>query len=262
MPYTALQLETREHIARITLNRPASANALDATLAGELNRAVAEVGTDPQMRAVILTGAGGAFCSGGDLKSFAAALARADERLRDVLDGLHAAVLGLAHLHVPTIAAVRGVAAGAGLSLACACDLVLAGESARFTVAYTRAGLTPDGSCTYFLPRRIGTGRALELILTNRVLAAREAEAWGLVTRVAPDAEVATAADDLAARLAAGAPLAQAGAKRLVDAGWTATLEEQLAREAEMVTAIARSDDAREGIGAFVEKRVPRFTGA
>jgi 2-(1,2-epoxy-1,2-dihydrophenyl)acetyl-CoA isomerase len=164
-------------------------------------------------------------------------------------------------MEAPVIAAVSGAAAGAGLSLACACDLILAAESARFTVAYTRAGLTPDGSSTYFLPRRLGLGRALELTLTNRPLTAQEALAWGLVNRVVPDADLAAESSALAMQLAAGPTRTLGAAKRLLRESWESALTEQLDREAAAISAIFTSDDAREGILAFVEKRSPRFTG-
>jgi 2-(1,2-epoxy-1,2-dihydrophenyl)acetyl-CoA isomerase len=263
--YTALLFEVRDAVAHITLNRPEVYNALDATLAGELAQVVSRCAQDTSVRAMILTGAGTAFCSGGDLRSFHAGLTDGQggvgDRVSQTLGPLHEAILGMTKLDAPVIAAVNGVAAGGGLSIVCACDIIVVAESARFTVAYTRAGLTPDGSSTYFLPRRIGMGRALDLTLTNRSFSAREALEWGLASRVAPDADLLAEAGALAALLANGASGALGGAKKLLHAGWTATLEEQLDREAESIIRMANSPDGREGVTAFVEKRTPRFAG-
>ena len=145
--------------------------------------------------------------------------------------------------------------------MACACDLVLAAESARFTMAYTRAGLTPDGSSTWYLPRRVGLGRALELTLTNRMLSAREALDWGIVSRVVADDDFAAGVDALAAELAAGPTGTFGEAKRLLWGGWNESLETQMAHESATIAARAATSDAREGIAAFLEKRSPRFTG-
>jgi 2-(1,2-epoxy-1,2-dihydrophenyl)acetyl-CoA isomerase len=263
--YSALLFEVRAAVARITLNRPAVYNALDVTMARELAQVVGRCAQDAAIRAVILTGAGTAFCSGGDLRSFHAALTDGQggigDRVGQTLGPLHEAVLGMTKLQAPVIAAVNGVAAGAGLSIVCACDIVVVAESARFTVAYTRAGLTPDGSATYFLPRRIGMGRALDLTLTNRTFSAREALEWGLASRVAPDADLTVVAGEIAAQLASGATEAFGAAKTLLYAGWTAPLAEQLDREGESIVRMANSPDGREGIAAFVEKRPPRFAG-
>ena len=147
------------------------------------------------------------------------------------------------------------------MSLACAADIVLAAEGAKFTMAYTRAGLTPDGSSTYFLSRIVGLRRALELTLTNRVLSAVEAVALGIATRVVPEAELLDEAQALAAEFAAGPTQAYGAAKRLLHAGWTGTLETQMELETRTIADVARGGDAREGIAAFVEKRPPKFSG-
>ena len=165
-------------------------------------------------------------------------------------------------MNAPVIAAVHGSAAGAGMSLACAADFVLAADSAKFTMAYTRAGLTPDGSSTYFLPRIVGLRRALELSLTSRVLTAAEALALGIVTRVVPEASLLDEARRLAAELAAGPTQALGATKRLLHAGWTGTLETQMELETRAIADVARGHDAREGIAAFAAKRPAKFTGA
>lgn len=261
MPYTALLLTVDRSIARITLNRPDAANALNLELARDLMHAALQCDQDPSIRAVILTGAGRMFCAGGDLKSFAAQGEHLPHHLKEVTTYLHAAMSRFTRMNAPLIAAVNGPAAGAGLSLVCACDFVLAAASARFTMAYTRAGLTPDGSSTYFLPRLVGLRRALELTLTNRQLSAQEAQEWGIVTRVVPDASLMSEAEALAAQLAAGATLALGAAKRLLHSGWTETLETQMEHETQSIAAIARTADAGEGIAAFLEKRTPQFHG-
>jgi 2-(1,2-epoxy-1,2-dihydrophenyl)acetyl-CoA isomerase len=246
-------------VARIVLNRPNAANSINLDLARELLRAAARCDEDPAVRAVVITGAGNTFCVGGDLKSFAAQGERLSRHLREVTTHLHAAVSRLARMDAPVIAAVNGTAAGAGMSLACACDLVLAAESARFTMAYTKVGLTPDGSSSYFLPRLVGLRRAMELTLTNRVLFAREALDWGIVSRVVADGELEAQADDLAADLASGATAALGASKRLLHGGWNETLETQLEQEGRTISDASRSADGGEGIAAFLEKRAPRF---
>jgi 2-(1,2-epoxy-1,2-dihydrophenyl)acetyl-CoA isomerase len=259
MPYTALLFEVQNSIARITLNRPDAANALNLELAKDLMHAALQCDQDPAIRAVILTGAGRMFCAGGDLKSFAAQGEHLPHHLKEVTTYLHAAMSRFTRMDAPLIAAVNGTAAGAGMSLVCACDFVLAAASARFTMAYTRVGLTPDGSSTYFLPRIVGLRRALELTLTNRQLSAQAAQDWGIVTRVVPDASLMAEAEALAAQLASGATLALGAAKRLLHSGWGETLETQMEHETQSIAAAARTADAHEGIAAFLEKRAPQF---
>jgi 2-(1,2-epoxy-1,2-dihydrophenyl)acetyl-CoA isomerase len=210
---------------------------------------------------VIITGAGRMFSGGGDLKSFAAQGEQMPYHLKEVTTYLHAAVSRFTRMDAPVIAAVNGTAAGAGLSMVCSCDLVLAAESAKFTVAYTRIGLTPDGSSTYFLPRIVGLKRALELTLTNRLFSAQEAQEWGIVIKVVPDANLQAEADGLAAQLAAGATGALGAAKRLLHSGWNETLETQMELETQTIATRAHTADGREGIAAFLEKRTAKFTG-
>jgi len=261
MAYTTLTLDIRDHIARLTLNRPEVGNALNDAMARDLMDAALQCSEDPTVRVVLFSGAGATFCVGGDLKMFAAGGDQLPSGAKELTTYLHAAISFLARMDAPVIAVVQGAAAGAGLSLACACDLLVAAESARFRVAYTRVGLTPDGSSTYFLPRLIGLRRALELTLTNRTLTTQEAYDWGLVNVVAPDAELTMRAEELAAQLVAGAPLALGAAKRLLHASWNTTLETQMASESQAIADITRTADTREGIAAFVEKRTPHYTG-
>ena len=261
MEYTTLLFDVRDHVAHITINRPEAANSLNASMARDMMHAALRCDDDPEIRAAVVTGAGRMFFTGGDLRSFAAQGERLPYHLKEVTTYFHAAVSRMARMDAPVVAAVNGFAAGAGMSFACACDIVVAAESARFTMAYTRAGLTPDGSSTYFLPRIVGLKRALELTLTNRVLSAQEALAWGLVTRVVPDAELLDEAGRLAAELAGGATKAMGAAKRLLHTGWTETLETQMEHEAQAITAMARTRDGREGVEAFLNKRSPTFEG-
>ena len=261
MQYTTMLFEVKDQIARITLNRPEAANALNLEMSKDLMQASLQCSEDPDIRAVIITGAGRMFSGGGDLKSFAAQGEHMPAHLKEVTTYLHAAVSRFTRMDAPVIAAVNGTAAGAGLSLVCSCDLVLAAESAKFTVAYTRIGLTPDGSSTYFLPRIVGLKRALELTLTNRLFSAQEAQEWGIVTKVVPDANLQAEADTLAAQLASSATGALGAAKRLLHSGWSETLETQMELETQTIAARAHTADGREGITAFLEKRAAKFTG-
>jgi len=261
MSYETIDLVVRDGVAHLTLNRPAAANSITVELARDLMEATLRCDEDRAVRAVVLAGAGRMFCGGGDLKTFAGKGADLPHYLKEVTTYLHAAVSRLTRMNAPVIAAVQGSAAGAGLSLVCAADFVLAADSAKFTMAYTRAGLSPDGSSTYFLSRIVGLRRALELTLTNRILSAAEALALGIVTRVLPEAQLLEQARELAATFAAGPTLAFGTSKRLLHAGWTGTLETQMELETRAIADVARGHDAHEGIAAFVEKRPPRFTG-
>lgn len=261
MQYSTILFEVNNNVARITMNRPEAANALNMDMAKDLMHASLRCSEDAAIRAVILTGAGRLFSGGGDLKSFAAHGENMPYHLKEVTTYLHAAVSRFTRMDAPVIAAVNGTAGGAGMSLCCFCDLVLAAESAKFTMAYTRVGLTPDGSSTYFLPRIVGLKRALELTLTNRMLTAQEAMEWGIVTKVVPDANLQAEADALAAQLATGAPGAFGGVKRLLHSGWSETLETQMELETQIIAARAHTADGREGIAAFIEKRAAKFTG-
>jgi 2-(1,2-epoxy-1,2-dihydrophenyl)acetyl-CoA isomerase len=260
MGHQTLELRRDGAIARITLDRP-PANALDLTMARELAEVALVCDEDPEVRVVVLTGRGKAFCAGGDLASFGAAGERVPTLLKEVTAGLHVAIARFARMRAPVIAAVNGVAAGAGFSLVTACDLAVAAASARFTMAYTRAGLVPDGSSTFFLPRLIGLRRTQELMITNRMLGAAEALEWGVLTRVVPDAELETAVDALAREIAAGPTGALASVKRLLLLSGGDRLEAQMEAETREIADAARRPDGREGIAAFLEKRPPRFDG-
>ncbi len=263
MTYTTLDFELRDAVAWITFNRPERFNALDPTMARELCDVANRCSSDRGVRAAVLTGSGDqAFCAGGDVAVFAERLDDIEVLVKEVTTCLHAAVSRFARMRAPLIAAVNGVAAGAGLSLVACCDLALAAQNATFTSAYTRIGLTPDGSSTHFLSRLVGPRRAMELYLTNRVLSAAEALDWGLVNRVVPAAELGTEAEALARRLAEGPTAAHGGVKSLMQSAASESLETQMELESRAIAAAGASADGREGIRAFMEKRPPRFTGA
>jgi 2-(1,2-epoxy-1,2-dihydrophenyl)acetyl-CoA isomerase len=260
--YSTLLFDVREHVAHITLNRQESANGINLEMASEIRHAARRCATDPEIRAVLLAGAGKMFCAGGDLKAFAAQPeGELPGFLEQVTLHLHQAISHFARMNAPVVAAVHGSAAGGGFSLACACDFPFAAESAKFTMAYTRAGLTPDGSSTYFLPRIIGYRRTLELAITNRVLSAREAAEMGLVSRVVPDADLIAEATKFATQLATGPTAAYGGVKRLLIDSFTNTLEAQMYLEGDYISAMGRTTDGREGIASFLAKRPPKFSG-
>jgi len=261
MAYAHLRLEIRGRVAHLTLARPERGNALVLEMAEELSDAVGRLGDDSAVGAVLLSGEGPNFCLGGDVKTFATHGERVPEYLRPLATALHVAVSRLTRLDVPLVAAVQGAAAGAGMSLACGADFVIAADSARFTMAYTKIGLSPDGGSSYFLPRIVGMRRTIELMVTNRMLTAEEAREWGIVTRVVAAADLAREAQAFAASLASGATRALRAAKRLVREGWNESLESQLEQETREIVEASRSADAREGIRAFAERRPPRFRG-
>ncbi|MBV8054485.1 MAG: enoyl-CoA hydratase/isomerase family protein [Deltaproteobacteria bacterium] len=257
-----VEFEVRGHVGYITLNRPDAANALNAEVARQLDQAALLCDENADLRAVLLTGAGRMFCGGGDLKAFAAQpLEQLPAYLKSITLHFHQALHRFARMRAPLVIAVNGNAGGGGMSLALAGDIVLAAESAIFTMAYTRIGLTPDGSSTYTLPRLIGLRRAAELMLTNRTLSAREAEQMGLITRAVPDAELRQQAEALVQELVQGATRAFGGVKRLLYSSATASLAEQMELETEWIAEMARTRDAHEGITAFLGKRAPKFSG-
>ena len=262
MRFENLTLEVKDGLARLTLNRPKAANSFNLDLTREFLEAATICANDSAIRAVLLTGAGRFFSAGGDLKNFAAAEDQIPKLVAETADALHAAISKFARMNAPIVAAVNGPAAGAGMSLVCMTDIALAAESAIFTMAYTAAGLAPDGSSTYFLPRAIGIRRARELMLTNRILSAAEAHAWGIVERVVPDDDLIAEAEKLARALASGPTLAFGAVKKLLLASQNAQLEDQLDAETSAIVSMTRASDGREGVAAFREKRKPSFKGA
>lgn len=261
MQYDTLEFEVRDAVAHVTLNRPRAGNSINLEMGRELLQAALRCDEDPSIRAVVLAGSGNAFCVGGDLKDFAEQGEDLPRHLKELTAYLHGAISRMTRMDPPVVAAVHGAAAGGGFSLAISCDLVLATESSRFAMAYSKAGLTPDGSSTYHLPRLVGLRRTMELAVTGRELSAREAFEWGIITRVVPDEDLMEEAAALADRLAAGPTKALGTSKRLLHGGWTETLETQMEHETRAIADISRTADAREGISAFLEKRAASFRG-
>jgi 2-(1,2-epoxy-1,2-dihydrophenyl)acetyl-CoA isomerase len=259
--YSTIQLERDGGIATLTLDRPESANALNLEMATELMRAAIELDEDAGVRAVILTGNGKMFCAGGDLGAMKEAGDGASSYIKEMAGNLHLAVSRFARMRAPVIAAVNGTAAGAGFSMICATDLAIASETAKFTMAYTGAGLSPDGSSSYFLPRIIGQRRTFELMLTNRVLNSADALDWGLVNQVVTAEDLMPTVQTLAGHIASGPTGAFAVVKRLLLNSAHDSLESQMEHETRGIADSARTEDGREGISAFLEKRLPKFTG-
>jgi 2-(1,2-epoxy-1,2-dihydrophenyl)acetyl-CoA isomerase len=259
--FDTLKLEIEGGVAHLTLNRPDDANALNLPMAKDFLDAALHCTTHAEVRAVLLDAVGKMFCAGGDVKSFAALGDRLPAGMKELTTYLHAGISTFSRARQPVVIAVQGAAAGAGMSLAASGDLVLAGESAKFTMAYTGIGVSPDGSSSYFIPRLIGMRRTQELMITNRRLSAAEALEWGLVTQVLPDAELAEGAMGLARSLASGPTRAYGGVKRLLNESFTSTLETQMELEARVFVENTETADGREGIQAFVEKRKPSFQG-
>jgi 2-(1,2-epoxy-1,2-dihydrophenyl)acetyl-CoA isomerase len=244
-------------VLTITLNRPDVLNALNHAVHEGLHAALAEA-RDPAVRAVVVTGAGRGFCVGQDLQEFRAGAADVAGHLRSTY---HVTVLGIRSLEKPVLAAVNGPAAGAGLSLALACDVRIASDRASFVPAFSGIGLVPDSGGTWLARRLLGQARAFEWLATGRKLAALEALEWGLVSEVVPDAAFAERTREIAERWASLPTRAVWETKRLLDAAETSTFEEQLEREAETQAVLTRTRDFAEGVAAFLEKRPAAFTG-
>lgn len=256
-------LERSGAVATVTLNRPEALNPLSKALGAALRERLQEAAADPAIRCIVLTGAGGAFMAGGDLKEFRDTL---DEmRDRATFDPLfrnaHDCIRSLRSAPKPVIARVRGPAAGFGLSLVVACDLAVASDNAFFALAYTGIGTSPDGGMSYHLPRLIGARRTLELALLNERFDAATALAMGLVNRVVPDADLDATVDAMATRLASGPTRAYARTKALVNASFDNDLNGQIALEEDAFHHCVMGPDFEEGVGAFCDKRKPGFTG-
>jgi len=242
----------------ITLNRPDAYNAFTRELHSELHLALTDEAADPAIRAVVVTGAGKAFCAGQDIREFRELPGPIGAALEETY---HPNVRALRALPKPVIAAVNGAAAGAGLSFAVACDLRVASDAAVFVPGFIGIGLVPDAGGTWFLHRLLGYARAFEWMSSNRRISAAEALDWGLVSEVVPAADFEARVAEIAATWAAMPTRAVAASKRLFDRAYEAGLEEQLALEAEEQGQVTETDDFREGVDAFLEKRAPSFSG-
>ena len=255
--YDTIQYEVGGGVATITLNRPDSLNALNATMRRELLAAIKAAARDDSVRALLITGSGRAFCAGADLRG-----GEGERQFRRVLTSEYNPLIeAIRTLPKPVVVAVNGVAAGAGMSLALAADLVVAADVARFVPAFNRIGLVPDSGLTRVLVRALGRHRAAQLLLSGESLSAGEAADAGLVTAVVPADGLAEAARELALRLAAGPSRTLGYTKRLINAAEEATLRGMLAQEAAFQDLAGRTDDHAEGVAAFAEKREPRFSG-
>ncbi|MCB1891546.1 MAG: 2-(1,2-epoxy-1,2-dihydrophenyl)acetyl-CoA isomerase PaaG [Rhodocyclaceae bacterium] len=258
---SAILYQFSDGVARITLNRPDKLNSLNEAMHGELRQAIGRVQTDGA-RSLILTGAGRAFCTGQDLSERVTPPGAPPPDLGLSIETHYKPlVLALRALPLPVIAAVNGAAAGAGANLALACDIVLAAQSAFFIQAFSRLGLAPDCGGSYFLPRLAGTARALGLALTAGKLPAEQAAAWGMIWQCLDDDKLMPEAEALAVRFAQGPPLAYAAIKRALYASPHNTLEQQLDMERDTQGQLGRSEDYREGVAAFMEKRPAVFKG-
>ncbi|HEV2362954.1 MAG TPA: enoyl-CoA hydratase-related protein [Caulobacteraceae bacterium] len=249
-----------DHIATLTLNRPEASNGMNVSLMKALHEAVMRCHREPEVRVVHLRGAGKNFCAGGDVREFASKGVELAAFLREVTAWLQMAVGALIRLNAVVVAEVQGFAAGGGgLGLVCASDIVIAGHSAKFLAGATRVGMAPDGGGSVILPHLVGFRRATEMILSNRIVEAPEAEQIGLITRQVPDEDLVAEAAATAAFYAAGAPLALSAAKRLL---WNALdVERALPEEARTVSTLSGTADSREGLAAVIEKRKPVYQG-
>jgi 2-(1,2-epoxy-1,2-dihydrophenyl)acetyl-CoA isomerase len=246
-------LEQRGGVATIRMNRPDRRNAYNAEMG--------EAAADPSVRCIVLTGSGKAFSAGGDVEMMRTFGESGGREFLDLTIRLNAFISALRRAPKPVVAAVNGVAAGAGFAMALACDSAVAASSARFTPAYENLGLSPDGGLTFFLARAVGVQRAMGMTLFSKSLPADQALAWGLVQEVFPDAEFAARADALADRLAEGPTLAYARTKELCNRALSQPLEAQLEEERQNIARSGGTHDFREGVQAFLEKRSARFQG-
>lgn len=261
MPFATILFEISDGAAQLTLNRPEKLNSFNIPMHREIRDALDQVNRDGGVRVLLITGAGRAFCAGQDLSDRAVTPGEAVD-LGASIDMYYAPLVRrLRSLPVPVVCAVNGVAAGAGANLALACDLVIAAKSASFIQSFSKIGLIPDTGGTYFLPRLIGTARAMGLALLGDKLTAEQAASWGLIWQSLDDAEFRPAVDALVKQLAAGPTVALARIKQAIYASGSNTLDQQLDLERDFMRELGYSNDFREGVLAFLEKRPPRFTG-
>ena len=259
---SSLNLERADQVAIIELNRPEAMNAIDLDLRRSLNAALDEVARDPQINVVVLTGAGKGFCTGSDLKRAAADTDNSVRRVaRTMLHDFQPILETITRMEKPVIAAVNGPAVGIGMSLALACDLIMMSSSAYLLAPFTNLGIIPDGGAAWFLTRRLGYGRAMEVLMEAQKLSAEYCLASGIVNRVEAPESLRAAATTWAASLASRAPLAMALTKRVGRMSMNMSLSDALTLEAELQTFLFRTEDAQEAIAAFGDKRKPTFKG-
>ncbi|HZS57910.1 MAG TPA: 2-(1,2-epoxy-1,2-dihydrophenyl)acetyl-CoA isomerase PaaG [Gemmatimonadaceae bacterium] len=261
MEYQHVLREVEAGVLRLTMNRPEVLNSCNRRMAGELREAFESAAKDDSIRAVLLTGAGRAFCAGQDLAEAAPPDGSTPPDFGDIVRGYNALILAIRRLEKPVVAAVNGVAAGAGANLALACDIVIAADSATFIQAFVKIGLVPDTSGTYFLPRLVGFARATSLAMLGGKLPAAQAKEWGMIHDVAPGASLMETAGALARDLATQPTRALGFIKRALNESMTNGLEDQLKLEGELQRLASRTADYKEGVRAFQEKRAPTFTG-
>ena len=262
MTFENILFEAREGVARLTLNRPDKLNSFNGAMHAELRTALATVQSDKSIRVLVISGAGRAFCAGQDLADPAMAMGPMQPDIGNVVEQHYKPlILTLQSLRVPTVAMVNGIAAGAGASLALACDLVVAGRSASFLQAFSKIGLIPDTGGTWFLPQRVGMARAMGLALLADKLPAEKAAEWGLIWQVLDDSELVAHVGKLAAQLATMPTKALVRTRQAMHAAPLHTREQQLSMEGGFMRELGWSPDYAEGVAAFMEKRAPRFTG-
>lgn len=262
MSFECIRFETGEGIARIFFNRPERLNAFNRQMLKELRTVLDQCAEDPQIRVILITGTGRGFCAGQDLterKNENGELPR--DLGKSLEENYHPLIRRLQTMGKPIVCAVNGVAAGAGASFVLACDLVIAAKSASFIQAFSRIGLTPDCGSSYFLPRLVGEAKARALALTGDQIDAETAERWGMIWQCVPDEELQSQSESVALKLSKKAPLASAETKKLLQQSPGRNLEEQLQLEGQTQQKMGMTEDYREGVQAFLEKRQPRFQG-
>lgn len=260
MSYETIEFDLTDAIATITINRPQNANALNLKMAEELFDVSVRC-THDNVRAILITGKGKMFCGGGDLAEMDEAGEGQGAMLTHMATILHQSLIRFARLDAPVVMAVNGAAGGGGFSLALSGDYVFASDKAKFVSAYTASGLTPDGSSTYFLAKHVGLLRSKELMLTNRVLTAAEAQEWGIVNRVCAPGDLMEEARSLVEKFAAGPTKAFGGVKRLALTAYSDTMETQLDHETRSIAAMMDTHDGPHGLNSFLHKQKPVFRG-